>query len=292
MLFGLLDDPASFLRSLLILLPGALFSISLHEAAHGYIAEKCGDPTARYAGRITLNPAKHFDPLGFLCMFLIGFGWAKPVPVNPLLYKKWRRDDIKVSLAGITANLIVCLACAIITTVVLNLAIHKLPVAGDSLKDMASSSAFIYEIAGETRIVVPEEGYYLLSDTVFYFAFMGANSVVTPVITAAFGSIGAILFEMLTRCMTLNIALAVFNLIPIPPLDGYHVLNDLVLKQDAIGTMRFRRIAGYVFIALLLLGNFIPQLDIISSFIGRVEMFILGNLANFFHWISTVIGVI
>ena len=102
---SLMSDPMSFLISFLLMLPGAALAISIHESAHGWVAEKCGDPTARYEGRITLNPIKHFDPIGCLAMLFVGFGRAKPVPVNPLLYKNYRRDDIKVSLAGITAKL-------------------------------------------------------------------------------------------------------------------------------------------------------------------------------------------
>ena len=106
MLLDLFSNPLDTLLSLLISLPGVFLALSAHEAAHGWVAYKCGDPTAKMMGRITLNPLRHLDPIGFLCMLFAGFGWAKPVPVNPNNYRNYRKDDLKVSLAGITANLI------------------------------------------------------------------------------------------------------------------------------------------------------------------------------------------
>lgn len=81
----------------------------MHEWAHAYVAYKLGDPTARNLGRMTLNPIAHFDLFGFISLALIGFGWAKPVPINPSNFKHFKRDDILVSLAGITANLIMAM---------------------------------------------------------------------------------------------------------------------------------------------------------------------------------------
>jgi Zn-dependent protease len=104
-----LTDPRGALLVFLLALPGRLLAISAHEAAHGWMAERCGDPTARMLGRVTLNPLKHLDPVGIACMLLLGIGWAKPVPVNPYLFRNYRRDDLKVSLAGITMNLILFL---------------------------------------------------------------------------------------------------------------------------------------------------------------------------------------
>lgn len=83
-----------------------MFAIIPHEVAHGYVALKMGDPTAKNAGRLTLNPAKHIEPLGLLCFVLVGIGWAKPVPVNPFNYKNFRKANFWVSIAGIITNLI------------------------------------------------------------------------------------------------------------------------------------------------------------------------------------------
>lgn len=85
-----------------------LLAITSHEYAHAYAATKCGDDTARLSGRLTLNPIAHIDLLGALCFLIAGFGWAKPVPINPLKFKKYRSGIAKVSLAGVTANLILC----------------------------------------------------------------------------------------------------------------------------------------------------------------------------------------
>ncbi len=88
-----------------MLIPG-LLAVMLHEVAHGYAAEKLGDPTARMLGRLTFNPLKHLDPFGLLMLFLIGFGWARPVPVNPLNFKRPRQDMVWVALAGPLSNLL------------------------------------------------------------------------------------------------------------------------------------------------------------------------------------------
>lgn len=94
-----------FLQKLSIILVPGLLAITLHEVAHGWVAERCGDPTARLLGRLTLNPFKHLDPIGTLLLFLIGFGWARPVPINPGNLKDPRRDMIWVALGGPAANL-------------------------------------------------------------------------------------------------------------------------------------------------------------------------------------------
>lgn len=90
----------------LAFLGAALLSIVIHEVSHGYIAMKCGDLTAKYNGRLTLNPAKHFDLIGLLMMLLIGFGWAKPVPINPNNFKNYKKGMLAVSSAGIISNLL------------------------------------------------------------------------------------------------------------------------------------------------------------------------------------------
>jgi len=99
----------------IISLPGLLIAIIFHELAHGLTAYWLGDPTAKNAGRLTLNPIKHIDPVGFLFMLIFRFGWAKAVPINPSYFKNRKRDTILVSLAGVTTNFII----AIITGAVL-----------------------------------------------------------------------------------------------------------------------------------------------------------------------------
>ena len=85
-----------------------LIALILHEVAHGFVAYKCGDPSAKIAGRLSLNPIKHLDPLGTLCFMIAPFGWAKPVPVNPFNYRNFKKGNFFVSIAGVTVNL--CLA--------------------------------------------------------------------------------------------------------------------------------------------------------------------------------------
>lgn len=98
----------------IISLPGLFIAIIFHELAHGYTAYKLGDPTAKEAGRLTLNPLKHIDIVGFLFMLVFKFGWAKPVPINPSYFKKRKRDTILVSLAGPLTNFVIAIISAFI----------------------------------------------------------------------------------------------------------------------------------------------------------------------------------
>lgn len=118
-----------------MLMPG-LLAIVLHEVAHGYVAERLGDPTARMLGRLTLNPLKHLDPFGLLVLFLVGFGWARPVPVNPLNFKRPRRDMIWVALAGPVTNLVLAALSALSLRLLLSW-----PIAASHLGDFNVSLA-------------------------------------------------------------------------------------------------------------------------------------------------------
>lgn len=124
MLLNLLlgGDITTFLISLLLSLPIVLFSLSLHETAHGFVAYKLGDPTAHSMGRLTLNPLRHLDPIGFICMLLLGYGWAKPVPVNTRYFRKPRRDMALTGAAGPASNLLL----ALIFTILLKIAYEGL----------------------------------------------------------------------------------------------------------------------------------------------------------------------
>jgi Zn-dependent protease len=105
----------SFITQLIILAPPLLFALTFHEFAHGYVAYRLGDPTAKDAGRLTLNPLKHLDPIGTIAFFFIKFGWAKPVPVNPAYFRNPRRDMLWVALAGPMTNLALALISAVVT---------------------------------------------------------------------------------------------------------------------------------------------------------------------------------
>ncbi len=105
----------NFITELIILAPPLLFALTFHEFAHGFVAYRLGDPTAKDAGRLTLNPLKHLDPLGTIAFFIIKFGWAKPVPVNPRYFKNPKKDMLWVALAGPVTNLVLAVVSAIVT---------------------------------------------------------------------------------------------------------------------------------------------------------------------------------
>lgn len=119
MLFSLLQggNINDIIVSLLLTLPMIALALSAHESAHGYVAYKCGDSTAYLAGRLTLNPLKHLDPLGFLFMLIFGYGWAKPVPINPRNFRNPKNGMALSAAAGPGANLILGVICAVITGV-------------------------------------------------------------------------------------------------------------------------------------------------------------------------------
>ena len=93
-----------------ILLPGIILGLSFHEFGHAFVSERLGDPTPRVQGRVTLNPAAHVDLIGFVSLLVLGFGWGKPVQINPLYYRHRRRDEILVAFAGVFMNLILAFA--------------------------------------------------------------------------------------------------------------------------------------------------------------------------------------
>ena len=112
----------NFIVGLILRLPIVLLALSVHESAHGFVASKLGDPTAKNMGRITLNPAKHFHPIGFLCMVLFGFGWAQPVPINAGYFKKPKRDMALSAAAGPVSNLLLAVVFAILWRIELEIA--------------------------------------------------------------------------------------------------------------------------------------------------------------------------
>jgi Zn-dependent protease len=167
-----------------------LFAISLHEAAHGWMAWRLGDPTARMLGRVTLNPIKHIDPFGtilipLLCVYA-GFpliGWAKPTPVTTRNFKHIRRDDILTTLAGPASNLLTAIAALIILVVLKHF-------------DPAPVWAIV------TGAVSP--------------GAMNGSPVLFPVAL------------LLYYAVLLNLMLMAFNLIPLPPLDGSHIVRHML----------------------------------------------------------------
>lgn len=273
--FGILQDlfsdPRTTLMVLLLALPGRLLAFSAHEAAHGWVAERCGDPTARNMGRVTLNPVRHIDPLGILCMLVLGIGWAKPVPVDPRNFRHQRRDDLLVSLAGITMNLILFLLGGIVMYVILGFAITALP-AWDGTQSVAQV------VYNGTKALVTDGSAYDMASVVRY-----GYSLSDLLITPAYGRLAGYLYQMLVYFVLTNISLAVFNLIPLPPLDGYHVLNDLILRRSLFATQQVQRIcSGIMLLALWtgLLGKLLSFIiyDGVMEGIGALAVLIFRAL--------------
>ncbi|MGI6172640.1 MAG: site-2 protease family protein [Christensenellales bacterium] len=224
-----------FVRELLLSLIPFLTALSVHEAAHAYVAYRCGDDTAYNAGRMTLNPIRHIDPLGFLMLFIVGLGWAKPVPVNPRNFKHPRRDDLLVSMAGIFANLLMCILGCIIMYSFVFAAIKALP------EEMKYLSIGFQDV---------DPQYYIPFDVAIRYAYAMGDSLIVPV----FGKYADYLFEMVQIFAVINLSLALFNLLPVPPLDGYHLLNHLVLKGSLFASQNAATIGRAILYALVFTG--------------------------------------
>ncbi len=241
-------DPVGFLITMAYTWGVLLFSLILHECAHGYVALRCGDPTAKMMGRLSLNPARHLDPIGTLCMFLLGFGWAKPVPVNPRNFRDYRRDDFLVSVAGVTVNLTIFIACVLLSCVV-NRFLWK-PEMLDLIRMEFDEIDLLLNPFYEWVLVFTENDPGVGASTIMNFGHELADHY------GMFLDQPWLLWvqRLLLLLAQVNLTLAVFNLFPIPPLDGFHVLNDTLLKGRLTLNPQVFRITQGVLIALLLTG--------------------------------------
>lgn len=258
----LIADPRGILIVFLLALPGRLLALSAHEAAHAWVADRCGDPTARLNGRVTLNPLKHIDPLGSFMMIVVGLGWAKPVPVNPLNYRNYRKDDLKVSVAGVTMNLILFVIGCIVMYLFAILALAQLPVAENLY---ATSAEMFRTVASGQPVFVSGEYYYSIREMMHYGTGL-SDLLIAPV----FGQMAGYIYQMLAYFVGTNLMLAAFNLIPLPPLDGYHALNDLLLRRPLFASPKSQAIGN----ALLYIGVFT---GVLTDLLGHVYEAVLGG---------------
>lgn len=197
----------------LLVIPAALIALVLHEVSHGYAAYKLGDPTARVMGRLSLNPLKHLDPIGALCMVLFRFGWAKPVPIDTRFFKNPKRDMALTALAGPVTNLLI--------------AFFSLP-------------------------------FYILAVNAYNTAlFSGAAPIVMTLLNIAIYFFSAL--------HGVNLGLALFNLLPIPPLDGSRVLFTFLPTHYYFRIMRYERYISLALMLLLLCGLKLGFLSALSS---------------------------
>lgn len=217
------------LKSLIILIPVFLFSISFHEYAHAWVAYRLGDPTAQYAGRLTLNPIRHFDLFGFIMLMFVRFGWAKPVPVNPNNFKNSSRGMLFTSMAGPISNII-----------------------------LSVSTSFLYS---------------LLFTLVSLF---GVQS-------EFWGLIWSNSFNILIYFVYINIGLAVFNLIPIYPLDGSGILEYFMPPKYHGFMARFGQYIQIAFLLIVILTSYV------GNFISFVQYEISNLLISFWRLVFTLI---
>ena len=272
----LLQDPKGTLLFLLLALPGRLLAISMHEAAHAWVADRCGDPTARMMGRVTLNPLKHLDPVGVLMMLVLGLGWARPVPVNPRNYRNYRRDDLLVSIAGIAMNLMLFVLGFFLAYAVLAIALGSVPY----YAQYAQGTGDLFRTTYQGMPVLASGGVFYDLSSVFRYGIGAQEVLVAP----ALGSAAGYLFQMLRYFVQTNLVLAVFNLIPVPPLDGYHVLNDLFIHRPLFATPRSQQIG----MGLLYLAAFT---GVLSDVLGTVCQWIIGGAGGLMTLLVRALGL-
>lgn len=221
-LSGLQSDPVGTLILLLYRAPAVLIALTLHELSHGYVALRCGDPTAKMLGRLTFNPLKHLDPIGTVFMFLFGFGWARPVPVNPRNYKHFRRDDLLVSLAGVTMNFLL-----FVFATLLMVGVNELLWTAETwtLGDLTARQDFLRFDGWNFRSI-----YSGMNDLFIRTASGGGAYYLEGLYPYLKTPWLLYVQRFLMNFTSINLSLAIFNLLPIPPLDGYHVVNDIFLR--------------------------------------------------------------
>ncbi len=178
----------------ILVLPAILIGLCFHEFAHGFVSDRLGDPTPKLQGRLTVNPKAHIDPFGFIALLIAGFGWGKPVEIDPRYYKHRRRDELLVALAGIIMNLLIAIVFAFIVKIIL---------------------------------------------------------MISPGIYA--NAVGKIIMTILQNVIIINIVLMVFNLLPVPPLDGFNVLTEIFNLRKYDWYYSYYRFGGFLLLLLVFL---------------------------------------
>ena len=209
------------LLSFIVSIPALLLAITVHECAHGWAAYYMGDHTARYSGRLSLNPLRHLDPIGALCMLFFHFGWAKPVPINPMYFRNRRAGIIKVSLAGPVSNFILGLISCILLYV------------------------FSY--------------------------FVPMNSMLSSFV-----------LSILLQSVYMNAGLMIFNLIPIPPLDGSKILLEFLPYRLQFKVYQYERYFSLILILLVYAGTITPVLSVFQMYVLRFYEFVSALIVNIF----------
>ena len=208
----------------LFVVPCVLIALTFHEFAHGYMAYKLGDPTAKNFGRLTLNPLKHLDPIGTICMIFFHFGWAKPVPINSRYFKKPRRDMALTAAAGPIMNFI-----------------------------LALFGVLVCRILTKIFVAFPAQ-----SDFVYYIQYAALT--------------------LFSYFHMLNLSLGVFNLIPIPPLDGSRIFYIFLPQKWYFGVMKYEKYIQRALLVLLWTG-------LLSRPLSAAVSWISGGMQWLVSWI-------
>ena len=206
------------LHTILLMVPAILIALTFHEFAHGYVAYRLGDPTAKMMGRLTLNPLAHLDPIGTLMIFLVRFGWAKPVPVDPRNLRNPKRDMLWIAAAGPLMNM-----------------------------GLALISGLLIRVLWAAGLATPHAG----------------------------GS-GNVLFTMLYLSLYINLALAIFNILPLPPLDGSKILAGILPNRYGPQLAILESRGPFILMGIIVFGM-ITNIHVLGFFIRP--------WVNFFSWV-------
>ncbi|MBQ7667976.1 MAG: site-2 protease family protein [Clostridia bacterium] len=209
---------SSLINAIIYRVPAVLIAICFHEFAHGFVSYTLGDPTPRRTGRLSLNPLNHLDPLGTLALLFVGFGWAKPVMVNPEYYENKKMGMVKVALAGPVMNFLIAFICLLIYHIQENL------------------------------------------NTDF----------------------GTYINNLLPIIIIINIGLSLFNLIPIPPLDGSKVLGAILPEDKYFAYMKWEAYGQIIVFALLFMGLLdVPLTTALGKTLSGMETLVIKILDIF-----------